>query len=263
MDQCCLDRFAAWFADYCRSFYGDDDADNRNIRLKEEHTRQVCAIMARLTASLALPEADRLVAEAVALFHDLGRFEQYRRYRTFKDATSTNHALLGARILAEQGVLEPLAPEERRLIGEAVALHNVFRLPPDLDERSLLHLKLIRDADKLDIWRVFCDYYAQPPAERPSAVGLGFAELPECMAEVVEAVVRGELVNLAVLRTLNDFKLLQLSWVYDLNFGESGRLFLERNYLARLAATLPADAGVREAVAVVETHARRLGSTVG
>ncbi|BDV42510.1 HD family phosphohydrolase [Geotalea uraniireducens] len=258
-----LDSFRAWFADYCRSFYSADEADNRNIRLKEMHTYQVCAIMERLAVALALPEDDRLLAAAVALFHDLGRFEQYRRYKTFKDAASLNHATLGARILTEQRVLEPLSPEERLLIGKAVALHNVFRLPDALDERSLLHLKLIRDADKLDIWRVFCEYFDLPAGERPSAVGLGFADLPECSAAVIDAVSRGELVNLTALRTLNDFTLLQLSWVYDLNFGESSRLLIERHYLERLAATLPDSAEVRQAVAAVRTYARRFGGVAG
>jgi len=75
-----------WFAAYCRGFYTENMADNRNIALKEEHTRIVCENMNLLTNGLALDDNDRATAQAIALFHDLGRFEQYRRYSTFRDA---------------------------------------------------------------------------------------------------------------------------------------------------------------------------------
>jgi hypothetical protein len=65
------------------------------------------------------------------------------------------------------------------------------------------------------------------------------------------------MINLAMLRTLNDFKLLQLSWVFDLNFPESFRLVRELRYLERLVALLPEETTVREAVAVVMEHTVR------
>ena len=39
------------------------------------------------------------IAEAVALLHDVGRFEQYKRYGTFNDRKSVNHAALGVEIM--------------------------------------------------------------------------------------------------------------------------------------------------------------------
>jgi hypothetical protein len=46
-------------------------------------------------------------------------------------------------------------------------------------------------------------------------------------------------VSFASVRTLNDFKLLQLSWVYDLNFTASIRLLIEGDYINRLSSLLP------------------------
>src|SRR6185369_17630796 len=102
--------------------------------------------------------------------------------------------------------------------------------------------RLIRDADKLDIWRVFIDYYGLPEEERASAVGLGFPDLPQCSPEVLKCLRQREIVQLAAVQTLNDFKLLQLSWVFDLNFPESFRLVRERGCIDALAAVLPTDA---------------------
>ena len=254
MDDVTYGKLRDWFSGYCRSFYTDCEEDNRNYRLKEEHTGRVCDAMEVLAEGLGLGESDRLLAGAVALFHDLGRFEQYRQYRTFKDSDSINHAALSARVLAEQGVLAHLPAQERQLITSSVALHNVFRIPAGLPERGLLFLKLIRDADKLDIWRVFIEFYGQAEEERASAVGLGFSDLPDCSPEVVASLQRGQMVNLATVRSLNDFKLLQLSWVYDLNFPGSFRLVRERRYLEEMEATLPDDRGVRQAVACVTRY---------
>ncbi len=240
----------SWFAGYCSSFYTGNAADNRNIRLKEEHTQGVLTNMNLLTESLALTDHERLLAEAVALFHDVGRFQQYQQYKTFRDADSVNHAALGAKILAEEELLVELPAEERQTIIRAVAQHNVFKIPTGLAERDLLFLRLIRDADKLDIWRVFIEFYAQPDEERASAVGLGFPDLPVCSKEVLACLLRHEMVDLTMLKTLSDFKLLQLSWVHDLNFPASFRLMEERDYINKLAATLPA---TREVAAALES----------
>lgn len=255
-----LTRLRHWFDRYCRTFYVVDAEAQRNIVLKEEHTHRVCANMELLVESLGLEEGSRRLAMAVALFHDVGRFEQYRRYGTFSDAASVNHAALGARVLTEERVLDPLPAADQSLIIRAVALHNAFTLPADLDGTTDLHLRLIRDADKLDIWRVFLDYYRAPEEERASAVSLGFADRPECSAPVLDSLREGKMVNLSQLATLNDFKLLQLSWVHDLNFPASFRLAREQGYLAGIVATLPPIPEVREAAEAVLTELDRRGA---
>jgi hypothetical protein len=237
-----------WFAAYCRGFYTGNVADDRNIALKEEHTRLVCENMNCLTKGLPLDDSDRGTAQAIALFHDLGRFEQYRRYSTFRDDISINHAALGVKILKDGDVLKMFSEGEQLTICKAISLHNVFRLPGSLNGRDLLFARLIRDADKLDIWRIFVEYYRMPEEERASAVGLGFPDLPGCSPDVLRSLEQREMVNLSLLKSLNDFKLLQLSWVFDLNFPASFRLMLERGYMDGLSATLPNVGAVENAV---------------
>jgi putative nucleotidyltransferase with HDIG domain len=111
MEQNLPGHLKEWFADYCRGFYTENMADNRNIALKEEHTRLVCENMDCLAEDLALDDSDRETAQTIALFHDLGRFEQYRSYATFRDDISINHAALGVKILKEENVLN-MVPEE-------------------------------------------------------------------------------------------------------------------------------------------------------
>lgn len=246
-----LQSLRSWFTGYCRSFYTGDAADDRNYALKEEHTGRVCENIRRIAGEAGVGADGLLLAEAIALCHDVGRFPQYRQYRTFKDADSANHAALGVSVLREEGVLDKLWQDEQDIIIRGVGLHNVFAMPEQLDPESALFLKLIRDADKLDIWRVFIDYYRLPVAERASAVGLGFPDLPGYSADVAACLDRREMVRLSMVQSLNDFKLLQMSWVFDLNFTASFRMIRERGLMEQLAATLPAEARTSRAVAAL------------
>jgi putative nucleotidyltransferase with HDIG domain len=248
MERNLLEHHDEWFAAYCRGFYTESTSDNRNIALKEKHTCLVRENMNLLTESLDLDDGDRATAETIALFHDLGRFEQYRRYSTFRDDISINHATLGVKILKDAHVLKWVTEQEKRTIYLAVSLHNVFRLPESISGRDLIFTHLIRDGDKLDIWRIFMEFYAMPEKERASAVGLGLPDLPVCSRDVLNSIERREMVNLSTLKSLNDFKLLQLSWVFDLNFPASFRLMLERGYIDGLSSTLPKNRAVENAV---------------
>ncbi len=254
MNQPELQNLKKWFSEYCRSFYSSDPRDQKNISTKEEHTYRVCANMTEIARHLGLDEDRTALAEAIALFHDVGRFLQYQRYRTFRDSISANHATLGAGVLVKQNALGGLPDRERKLILRAVTLHNVFTLPGGIDEEDLLLVKMVRDADKLDIWRIFIDYYACKDEERASAVGLGLPDIPDYSRDVMASLFQRQMVRLSDLRTLNDFKLLQLAWIFDLNFVRSLQLILERRIIDQIAATLPKTEDIRDAVDLIKTY---------
>jgi len=254
MDCLELNTLKQWFDAYVRSFYTEDSNDRRNVALKEEHTHRVCGIMTEISRSLSFDEGRTALAEAIALFHDVGRFPQYREYRTFNDRQSTNHAALGAKVLIENNVLGNVQRRERDIAIRAVTLHNVFAVPEGLDTDTLLFLRMVRDADKLDIWRVALENFALHESERPSAVGLGLPDTPGYSREVLASVLRREMVPMSSLTTLNDFKLLQLAWIYDLNFDRSLELVGERGYVDKIAAMLPAVDEIRKTIDVVREY---------
>ncbi len=255
-----LDDFKAWFDAYCASFSMPDAEDRRNLLLKEEHTARVRANTLRICREQAFGEELSLLAEAAALFHDVGRFPQYAQYRTFRDSISVNHGELGARVLEEQGVLRPLTPRQRGLVTTAVRYHNAFKAPPLDDNEEVLLIKLVRDADKLDIWRVFTEYYEAEEADRASAAGLGLPDAPDYSAEAVSFIFREQLISLSMLRTQNDFRLAQMAWVFDLNFDTSFKMVEESGYLRRIGALLPATAEIEEAVTFLLDYTRRKAS---
>lgn len=238
-----LASLKTWFGAYCGSFQTPDPEVQRNFDLKELHTRNVCEVACLIAADGS--ERRQMLAQVAALCHDLGRFPQYQEYRTFMDSQSVNHAQLSFQILKQSSLLDFLPKPERDSVHCAVRLHNAFQIPPGLPAGTDDLLRLVRDADKLDIWRVFIDYFFAPEGERASAAGLGFPDLPHCSPDVLAAVEAGQMVELTMLKSLNDFKLLQLSWVYDINFVTTLKLIKDRQVLRELAATLPVDPSVR------------------
>ncbi len=257
MDQNDLRHFKSWFSGYCASFSLPNAEDQRNLTLKEEHTRNVCENMLQVTRDLSLGIGETVLAETIALFHDVGRFPQYHEFKTFRDSISVNHAALGTKVLLENNVLKNVLPRERKIITDAVTLHNVFTLPGGLDAEALLHAKLIRDADKLDIWRVFTEYYDLPKESRWTAAGLGLPDSPDYSRDILSHLHKKEMFLLSKLKTLNDFKLLQIVWIFDLNFTSSFRMLAERDYLNKIAATLPATDEINRAVDVVREFVDR------
>lgn len=243
-----------WFDRFVGLFMNGTEADRKNIILKVEHSRRVRRNAVLIAEGLALDGSGRTAAAMIGLLHDVGRFPQYRDYRTFKDSESVDHAALGARILLEEDVLRDMPKHDREMVIGAVTLHSRFVLPDALGEKLALHARIVRDADKLDIWRIFIELFALPDALRPSAAGLGLANSPSVSRAVLTHVQKGEMVKLTSLRTLNDFKLLQLAWTYDLNFAPSLRLVKERDIITRLAATLPASDDIRRAVGAVRGY---------
>jgi putative nucleotidyltransferase with HDIG domain len=241
MEQAQIERLRVWFKEYVGGFYGEDDFVNANIRLKEEHSRRVCEEMVGLAEELGLTDNQKRIAEAIALLHDIGRFRQFVRYRTYNDPRSVNHCLLGLEVLRETGVLEEVESEERELIEKAIEYHGLMELPDDLEEECLLFSRMIRDADKVDIYYVVTEYYKQYRDEpKEFKLELELPDEPWYSADVVEGVLEGRRIDYGRLRTLNDIKLCQLAWVYDVNFSAALRRVKGRRLLEKIFDFLPA-----------------------
>ena len=240
MEQNQLEKFRAWFDDYVAHFYGDDDFVNAHLKVKEEHSRRVCREMWYLTDELGLDENQKRIAEVIALFHDLGRFKQFIRYRTYSDVQSVNHCRLSLEVLTETKILQKVQEKERELIEKAIEFHGLKKLPSDLNGECLLFSKLIRDADKLDIFYVAIEYYKHYKENKEKfLLELETPDGPGYSHELIEALMHGKNIDYAQLRTLNDWKLMQLGWVYDVNFTVTFKRIRQRRFLETLTDFLP------------------------
>ena len=247
-----LQNLKIWFADHVSQFYGQDEYLNANIKLKEDHTYRTCTEILYLAEQLHLNQNDKLIAETIALLHDVGRFEQFLKYRTYNDPRSTDHSTLAVQIIQRHQLLKPLPSPEQKLITTAIRLHGLLELPNNLDEQTLFFARLIRDADKIDVLYVVTEYYRQY-AENPEGFKLEL-ELPDVddySPLALSDVLAGRRTDYKKLHTLNDMKLLQLGWVYDVNFTAALKRIKERRLLEKLADFLPQTPDIEKAKTVV------------
>ena len=139
------------FETYLESY----DRSNDKVRLKIIHTYGVVHDMSEICHRMHLTEEDTELARIIALLHDIGRFEQLKRFDSF-EPTTMDHAAYGVQVLFEEGMIRQFVPEDTwdDIIRTAIARHSDFHLEGITDNRTLLHARLIRDADKLDNCRV-------------------------------------------------------------------------------------------------------------
>ena len=243
-----------WFADYVMEFSSDEPAYQRNIELKRAHSYEVMANMATLSKRLNLSEDEQTIARIIGLLHDIGRFEQFKRYHTFYDKVSVDHAELWLEVLHSLKILDSLDLAVQGLILTAIKWHNKKTIPQDLAEDEALFCRMIRDADKLDIWRVVTNYYCNMDKETNNTLQLDLPDTPGYQEVNIKAIRQHEIVDNNHLKNLNDFKLMQVGWVFDLNFDDSVWLLNERNYMQPLFAALPEDENIRQLKNEVETY---------
>ena len=235
-----VSQFYIWFNKYFDSFRYENEKINSNLINKKLHTLRVCKNIKFLTKSLNLSSSEIRLAEIIALFHDIGRFEQFAKYQTFKDEISIDHANLGLTILNDYEVLKDVSVEEKAVILEAIGYHNKYALPNNLSEKNLLFCKLIRDADKLDIFNMLIDSYENPELYK-NEVFEDFIDSNEYQISFVENIINKKKVSYNDVKTKADIKILRISWVYDINFNESLKIIESNKYIDRIIRFLPHD----------------------
>jgi len=232
-------RLKTWFLEYAEGF--NDIINNTNITLKLDHTMRVCSGIVKIGKALELSDDELRLAEIMGLLHDVARFEQYKQYQTFMDSRSFNHADMGVEIIKEKDLLKNMEPEASEIILKAILYHNRLKLPDDETTEVLFYSKLLRDADKLDIYKIVTDYYNMPAGKRNNALELELPNTKGYTAGILERVVKGENVDYNTIKNINDFKLLQTGWVFTINFVPTLKLLKKRGYLSILRANLPSD----------------------
>ncbi len=236
-----FDREAA--KDVFLSYAEHYDTENIMIRHKIEHTFRVAALSERYAMALVHSREDVDLAWLLGLLHDIGRFEQVRRYGTFVDSQSTDHAELSADVLFKDGLIDRFPaeglPENWPKIAEtAVRLHNKLSLPDQLDDRTRLFAQLLRDADKTDIFRVIADI---PFKDRAGSSLPSFQETGEASPDVMGCVLEHRCVPKKLVRSRFEGRIMHCCMAFDLVYKISRLTVKEEGFLLSLLASTDAE----------------------
>ena len=239
LDEILLKELRQWFLGYVSGFTSQEPEKNRMFKTKIEHTMIVCHEIGQLGQEMHLDQDGIILARIMGLFHDVGRFEQARRFGTFRDRSSVDHGKLGEQILRENRVLEKLARDQQELVFKAVRYHNRKELPPVEDEAFIFFTSLLRDADKLDIYRDIWSKLAGDEQSGKSAPSRAKPCHGICSQKVLQSLENGRIVDSEEVKSDTDYRLLLISWVYDINHAQTARRLQARGYITRLQQSLP------------------------
>ncbi len=225
------DRIDRVFREYTDRY----DATEVKIRLKIDHTYRVAENAVRIAEALGLEEDRRAFCYCLGMLHDFGRFEQVKTYGTFIDRKSVDHAELGADLLFVKGHIWDFLDEgdldegQLGLLELAIRQHNKLRLPEALSEEERLFCNIIRDADKIDIFKVLVEVEYED--------GNGQDPVPErdCARDVVMQCVREHrCVPRMDGRSSFEVWVSRMCMAFELVFPISRRITKEQGYLAQI-----------------------------
>lgn len=227
------------------------DATDEKIRLKIDHTYRVAELCEQIARSEGMSQADVELAWLLGMLHDVGRFEQLRRYGTFNDAESVDHAKLGADILfgvkeeaehQDERIQENTVvrsgkirdyinePDEDELIETAIRVHSAYRIPEGLPKRTEMLCHILRDADKIDILKV----NVEVPLEEIYNTTTEALETAEVTQAVMDSFYEHHATLKSIKRTPVDHVVGHISLVYELVYRESYHIVQAQGYLHKL-----------------------------
>ncbi|WP_432736032.1 HD domain-containing protein [Maridesulfovibrio sp. FT414] len=228
--------FRDFTAPYLQKAAPEKKAD---VELKFMHSFEVYKNSCAICESIDLTGEQAETVQIAALFHDTGRFPQFEKYGTFRDADSCNHATTGVRTILRHHLLESLSPARRKNILAAIALHNRRQLPEKLAPEIRLATDIVRDSDKVDIIKILLSHMQDIRPESNVAL-MGLKDIPGLVSEpVLQSIENGQQANYLDMKSVNDFRLLILSWAYDLNFRWSRQQMKSLGHVDLLFSQLP------------------------
>lgn len=226
------------FNAYVDSFKDLTENQQRNFEIKKDHSIRVAEISLLLADKLDFTEEQKQIAFFAGLFHDIGRFRQLVEFDTFHDEKSVDHADYGIQILQDVTIFKTTEFVNKELVLKAISNHNKFKIQDGLSEQELLFCKLLRDADKLDIFKVLTEYYLNRNSVPNHTLTWDLPKGSVVSPAVAKEVLAGKLVSKKNVASEIDVKIMQLSWVFDLNFKPSFESLLKNRFLELIYGTL-------------------------
>lgn len=248
---------STWFKTYVLGFADGNGTLPPMLELKREHSLRVSADAADISCDLRYNNGDLRTARTLGLFHDIGRFSQYAGYQTFRDDRSINHGHRGAEVMEACPALAACATSDHNRIIAGIRHHNRMHLPDGLDSDILEYVKIVRDADKLDIFQVLFNAWKNRDLWHSPDISLNVDLNGPINPQALDEIRRKRTISAFNMTSLADFFLLQLSWIYHINFRPTHERLLQRSVIEHIAEVLPSTAEIKEQISIARQHAKK------
>ncbi len=223
-----LEKCKKEFLKYTEKF----DFEKEGIKRKQLHSLRVMEECKKVAKALKLNKEEIELAELIGLLHDIGRFEQYNRENEQCNEMILDHANLGVEILVKDDYIKKYIDDKYYIpiILKAIKNHNKLEIEDDLNEEELLYAKIIRDADKLDIFYEGVEIYWNTKKEKENIENSKISsKIEEQLKNEKQVKKLGNERNDTV-----DSLLMLLSYIYDINFRETLEIIDKENYVNKI-----------------------------
>lgn len=211
------------FENYVSGF----DIKNKMILKKQEHTYRVANNSEIIAKKLKLDKECIKLAVLIGLLHDIGRFEQAKKYKSFNDFKTVDHGDLGEKLLLTNGLIRSYVESDKydNIIRKSVKYHNKLQMPDNLSKDELLYLQIIKDADKLDI--LLLDTKKDIRIDKKNTIVNQY---------ILDCIYNKKLVDLKKTgdRTRLDFQLIKLALLFDVNLYFTYEIINENKYVDKI-----------------------------
>ena len=208
-----------------KSYSTNYDMNESHIERKVRHTFRVVGICEKIASSIGINEEKIKLAKLIGLLHDIARFEQYTRYKTYDDLNSIDHANLAVEILRKDDYIRKYIETDQydEIILKSIEYHNKYAIGNDVNEEEGLFCKIIRDADKLDImYQATCETWKER---------INYIEDQEISPKVFEQFIEKQLIDRYNVKNDIDRVVVDIAFIYDYNFKENYKIIKENNYI--------------------------------
>jgi len=202
------------------------------------HSLRVVSNILLLSKVVLQSEEEIRLAEVIALFHDLGKAAMFVEGTESPTNIQREHALFSVKMIQEMKVYQKFPADVQLIILKAVESHSKAKIPKLDNEQQTVFARLLRDADKLDIfdssYRFFKEKYGVQPL-----MTFDLVNHTDVSEKIMKNVMAGKIALIEDMKTMNDYKLLLLSMAFDINFKYTFRIMSEKQYIQKIYETLP------------------------
>lgn len=184
------------FDNYLKSY----DLKDGSIQLKIRHTYEVVKKSEYIAKGLGLDKENIELAKVIALLHDIGRFEQIKLFHQF-DNVKLDHAQYGVEVLFKNNLIREFVKDNQydQIIEKSIENHNKYKIdmfPQIYNEKTINYEKLSQ--------------------------------------KVYETFLSHKCIKLEDRKTIIDYWVCVIAFIFDLNFDISLQYVKDSNYIDKL-----------------------------
>ncbi len=205
------------FLDYCNKY------PYKECKYKIDHSVRVSSFALKIADDLNYDDDLKDTVYLSSLLHDIGRFEQFHRYKTFVDSKSKYHGDIGVEVLINDNLIDKFTDDSFKKKSCLLTCKYHGTLDKLEDNKYYNIVKIVRDSDKIDILN--------------NAL-LGNIELDIgddfISSKAIESFNKHELLNLKNKKTKADRFVVWVCFIFDFNYKYTYKYLKESKLMDKL-----------------------------